>query len=464
MPTDVRLTRLEWGFVALGVVVAHGFFVHLVLFPSSYDAGAYVQAARDIVADGLFSKFASSELRTYGYPLFLSLVYRAANAIGLPFQFVLFEVQLVLYIGAAYFARNGLVGRDATAAHIIFCGLLGNYYCLLYASDSLTESLSLTLLLVAVGCWLRLWQDCLRTVPLVIGSLAVGFAVMIRPANLFMVFAWVVGFAILWARPRASGARMFSRLLVLALATALPALPQLANNIRYYDEASPLVVSDLGRMQGLWGIMYLKYATALPPIPTPQVYYDNPFFRSSTVDEAAPWRWYASYPARGVVTVALHTFNLTDQDLLFTYSRDLRPWYRLPLGVLNHGVVALGLLGLLLLGRTVFASRKAAWIEGYVALVVLMGANWAVYALSAVEMRFGLVLLMVLFPLAGYALMRISVNRSVTTLSAVSAYLLCYIVGALLLSGWVRSQAVQIRGEPSQFEKVGVERPPRTLR
>ena len=445
-----RLTRLEWTCLALGVAIAHGFYVHAWLFPSSYDASAYERAARDIVANGLFSKFFFSELRTYGYPFFLSLVQRAAEAAGLPFQLLLFEVQLLLYVAAALFVRNALVDRHPGVARIVFCAVLVNYYCLLYASDSLTESLSLTLLLTAAGCWLQLWQDRQRMAPLVAGSLAVGFAVMVRPANLFMVLAWLVCCVLILARPQRRLAQSISRALAVAFAIALPALPQLANNIRLHNQLTPLVATDLGRAQQLWGVMYLKYATALPPVPKPQVYYDNPFFRDTHVDEAAPWRWYAGHPGRGLLTVALHTFNLTDQDLLFTYSRDLRPWYRLPLGVINHGIVALGILGFLLFGRTAIAGGNAAVAEAFIALAVLVAANWVVHALTAVEMRFGLVLLLVLFPLAGYAAVRVAASNRIATKAATVAFVVGYTVAALLLSGWVRSQAAQIRGEPDK--------------
>ena len=82
--------------------------------------------------------------------------------------------------------------------------------------------------------------------------------------------------------------------------------------------------------------------------------------RERTLDVEAPWRWYLEHPGRGLLTIALHTFNLTDQDLLFTYSRDLDPWYRVPLGIVNHAAVALGALGLVLLGCRARAARDSA--------------------------------------------------------------------------------------------------------
>ena len=85
-------------------------------------------------------------------------------------------------------------------------------------------------------------------------------------------------------------------------------------------------------MQQVWGIQNIKYATGMPPVPRGAIYYHSPFWRGTELDvRNRRWRWYVDYPGRGSLTLAIHTFNLTDQDLLFTYSRDLHPWYRVPL-------------------------------------------------------------------------------------------------------------------------------------
>ena len=118
------------------------------------------------------------------------------------------------------------------------------------------------------------------------------------------------------------------------------------------------------------------------------------------MSDDAPWTWYFDHPWRGIATIALHTFNLTDQDLLFTYSRDLVPWYRIPLGILNHAIVALGAVGLVLFGRRAWAAEDPRERDGLVVLLALLAAHWAVYAWTGVEMRFRSVILLILFPFA----------------------------------------------------------------
>ena len=440
-----KLSRAEWCALGFAVLVAHGFLLHEWLYPSSYDAGLYLQIAHELATNGLFHRYVAAEMRTYGYPYFLSFVVRGAAASGLPFQVAVFELQLLLYLGAVFFLRGALIRVWPLAARIAFCGLLANYYVLIYTPTTLTESVSLTLLVFIAGCWLRVYQRSGTLWPLVAGSLAAGYAMMVRPGSAFMVATWIVGLVIIALRKRPGAVRAAVNTALVATALVLPALPQLANNIAFFHKRTPLVYADLGMMQQVWGIQNIKYATGMPPVPRGAIYYLSPLWQGTSIDTKSPWRWYVDNPGRGVLTLAIHTFNLTDQDLLFTYSRDLHPWYRVPLGVVNHGVVALGLIGLVLLGRRVVAQGDAAAIDAFALMLVLMGANLAMYAWTAVEMRFGAVVLLILFPLSGYAATRLWSERRSRTLLAVGLGIGLYILAALLLSNWVREQSELIR-------------------
>ena len=453
--------RAEWACVAFAVIVAHAFLVHEWLYPSAWDATSYFDIAKDIADRGLLRKFHGSDFRTYGYPFVLSIVLRAAALAGVSFVLLLFELQFLAYCGAAFLLRRALAPVSARAARITFCALLVDYYALIYTPESLTESLSLTLLIVATAAWVTLWRAGLAVWPVIAGSAAVGFAFMVRPANAFMVAVWVFGFLWLVLRDRPRPARAALLLVLLVTAMALPIAPQVRTNAMYYGKLSPMVSVDLGQLQQSLGAQNLKYATALPPVSRAPVYYNNPFYEGTTIDEASPWSWYVLYPLRAAATLALHTFNLTDQDLLFTYSRDLTPWYRVPLGIVNHAVVALGLAGLVMLGRRVRAEKDPRSREPYVMLVVLIVANWAVYAWTAVEMRFGSVLLLILFPLAAYAALRVAAMRSIRGIGLAAAAVATYVALALLLSAWVRDQSELIRedrmsrAEPIQARVAG---------
>ena len=439
----VKLARIEWCALSFALLVAHAFLVHEWFFPSTCDAWEYVHLGREIADRGLFHL--TTDLRTYGYPFILSFVLRTATMLGLSFTVVLFELQLFFYLTACLFFRSTLSRTSPLAARIAFCGLLVNYYVLIYIPESLTESVSLSLLVIAGGCWLVAYRGGAGVWPLVAGSLVASFAVMVRPANMFMVAAWIFGVVIIGLRQRPAASRVYVAGACIVTALVFPALPQLANNVRQFGKWTPLLAVDLRKIQQMLGIQNIKYATGMPPVPVQQIYYSNPLFVGTTVDVASPLRWYLDHPGRGVVTLVLHTFNLTDQDLLFTYSRDLDPWYRLPLGVINHGAVVLGLIGLILLGRRIYLARERGERDASLALLALIGANWAVYASTQVEMRFGSVLLLVLFPFACYTATRVAAGKSVRIIAATALGVASYIALALLLSSWVRGQAAPIR-------------------
>ena len=440
-----RLARPEWAAVVLAAVIAHGFLAHELFYPSAADAKQYANIGREMAERGVLHRFTASDVRTYGYPFVLSFVHRGAVALQLPFDVALFGLQFPLYMMACLLFRNALFGVSALSARVAFCGLLVNHHVLVYASQSLTESLSLTLLLIAGACWVEMHRRKPSVWLMAAGSLVIGIAVMVRPANVFMVVAWVAGAMVIGRRRGTGLRRTIPWVACIVAGVGLPAIPQLLNNVREYGRCTPLLVADLGRRQQVLGIQNIKYATAVRPLPTATVFYRNPLWPGTTIDDEAPWRWYVANPGRGALTLALHTFNLTDQDLLFTYSRDLDPWYRRPLGLVNHAVVGLGLIGLFLVARRASGQGRPAWADAFFVLVVMLVANWAMYAWTAVEMRYGSVLLLVLFPLAGYAATEAVRKRDVGAVIAAGIGLTVYVALALLLSHWVRDQAPLIR-------------------
>ena len=114
---------------------------------------------------------------------------------------------------------------------------------------------------------------------------------------------------------------------IMLVAIALPMTPQI-NSASISERCRRSSIPTSGLLQQTVGVQNLKYATAMLRSPHSRVFYNNPMYADTTMSETSPWTWYFKYPLRGAATIALHTFNLTDQDLLSTYSRDLDPWYR----------------------------------------------------------------------------------------------------------------------------------------
>ena len=439
---DSVLSRREWVALGTAIVIAHLFYWRIVLYPSAFDAQNYFDIAADIDRNGLFSNFYNSNIRTYGYPLLLVAVSRAASLIGIPVGWLLFEAQLALYLFAAYFVRRAFAKLWPVFAGWAFIGIVLNVFALSYTPESLTESVSLSLILLATACWLTLLAGPTTWRPVLAGSILMGAAVMVRPANLFALLAWVLSVAAVCIARRPRAPALATIVVALLVGAALPMLPQYVNNVRHYDQHTPLVAARLGHNQQIWGIGYLKYATALPPVPNPSIFYENPFAKAGPIDDEQPLAWYVQHPRAGALTLALHTFNMLDQDLVFTYSRDLDPWYRIPVGIANHAMVGAALIGIAIL--VVRARRDRAYAFAAGAVIAYVVSHIALHATSTVEMRFGLPLLLLAGPAATAVVGEVARVRSKWLLPLAIA-VLGYTAAALALSDWVRQQAPSIR-------------------
>ena len=438
------LSGIEWSALAMAIVIANAFYFRGLLYPSDYDAALYVEIAIDIGQRGLFSKYHYSDLRSYGYPLFLLAVKGLADAIRVPWGLAIFEIQLSLYLGAVLFVRSQLARASLSMARLFAITSLLNVVALVYFAETLAEGLSLVLLLVATGCWVHVFAAGNRALLAVAaGGLAVGAAIVVRPANVFVIpVCAVAGFAVAVLRGWSARQRAVATLVAVPV-VALALIPQFVNNVQHYGRWTPLLAASLAHNQQIWGIEYMKYATALAPIPEPSVFYRNPFAEGRPVDETRPLAWYVDYPGPGAATLGLHVFGMLDQDLLFTYARDLDPWYRRPLGVATHGAIALAMLGMGLLARRSRHDREQR--AAFVVLSTFILCNVALHALTAVEMRFGLPLLVVAAPLAWWFLREAWPRSSNGRRALIAAFVGAWIVGSLLLSDWMRAHAAPIR-------------------
>ncbi len=102
---NLGLNRLESAALVVGIVIAHLFFFRNLALPLSYDDSGYAEAGRDILENGLFSNFHESQIRTYAYPLFLSLPHWVSDLTGAPFRGTVFALHLLIYFSAAAFLR-----------------------------------------------------------------------------------------------------------------------------------------------------------------------------------------------------------------------------------------------------------------------------------------------------------------------------------------------------------------------
>lgn len=436
-------SRFRITVLAAAILFSHAAAIRQIALPLRYDQVTYDTPARDMLAQGVWSKYGFGEIRTYGYPLFLAGMYRASSFFHANSRWVVFEVQLTLYLFASLLVSHSIAKYSARVAAAVFIGLSANFLTLISCSDVLTDSFSICLILLLGWCWLKYLNSRGTTAAVlcVAGGLLAGYACTVRPANIFLIPVYLVAAA---AKPLISGTSLvnISRAglsTVLAFAAILiPLAPQRLHNERFESSQRWLAAVDLQNSTFAVGIMLAKYATALPPNPRPEVIYNNPFYSEKSTPRPEfkrQWLWYFQYPVRGFLTLAIHVFGLLDPDLIFAYNTDLDPWYRVPVGIVSHLIVFLAAWEF-----TAFVRRFSSQVVFTTVLLLYVLAYLAVYAPSAVEVRFGLPLWLLIFPFAALRVMKLSGDSPLQRRGLVIGAFV-FLIAADGLSAWIRDQA-----------------------
>ena len=411
-----------------------------------FDSWGYHYLAEIIRTQGLLAW--PTDIRTYGYPLFLAAVsgFRAVPQEEL--RLIVFAAQWAAYLGVcAYVARKLAAVLDSprlgAAAYVL--GAL-NPILLLHTAEPLSDLLSAVLILASVAlAWKAPAHERPRatTLQIFLSFFFAAAGVAVRPANVVIVVALVVVWAIRGLRWRDLAWKEAGA----AIAGLVPPfIPQVLINHRLFGTFNPLIEKDLYRQQANWGMGALKYATLVQPDRSPFLVYTNPLYRG----DATPALFLRHHPLDYLATLALHGFAMIDPDLPFTYVTDLAPWYRWPLSIFSYLLVYAALAGALV-GLARILLRRELTADTFVVLstVVVAGACLALYLPVEVEGRFGLPLLALAMPLAvaGGALVRPGphLRRSAKALLALGA--LVAVLGGVMLSRWISTTRTNPRIE-----------------
>jgi hypothetical protein len=435
------------------LVRAHGF--HLI-----YDAGAYYRLGKALTRAGLFGLPAEAALvpgmsgllkiRTYGYPLFVALCCLFSEGTPRLVHWVVFEVQLGVLLAVCYGVSRimqELVPQRGLGPLLYACTTL-NPWVLIRTSELLADSLSISLCYLTFALLLRTCArpgtGAARTEGLparyVPGRGAVpvlflaGFCVMLRPVNLAVVPAflllWLLGPAVPWRHRLAA-------LPLLALAFALPFIPQAVNNYRLCGRIKPLLVSDIYHQSQIAGMLSIKRAGFDHPHYLLLIH-NNPLLESGI---SRPEEFRHEFPIRYGLTCALHIFSFFDQDNPFTYIRRSRSWYRWPSSVLSF--LFLGLCGYgarLALRRARQPGRASGPCFVWFAIVIVVGCQLLAYMPAHVEARYAASVYLFLSPLLVLALFRIRLLfrcRKYRCLATLGGSLGLFVAGCCGLSAWL---------------------------
>ncbi|GGD24451.1 hypothetical protein GCM10011335_29200 [Aureimonas glaciei] len=414
------------------------------------DEDSFLRAAAGLLDNWVMEPYPYSDVRPYGYPLFLVLPVWIGRVFQIDPRIPATVVQSAIYVGAAAALSWEISRVNRTFGIAALFGFSANFFAAAYLthamSDGLTIGLALWLAVVAVRV-LRAPTFSL----VLIGALLLGYSVMVRPANLFLIPLWGAALAVSY---RKNFGRLVAAGALSAVVFAGILAPQAYHNRYYYGSTNLLTVVDLGTTQQGLGVLALKYYTLLTPPGFPAVTYNpelqvfaqpaNVFYQNPLqVGRPLTWPridWYFMHPLQGLATVTLHLFGALDQDFIIPYTSDLTPPLRWPISIINHAVLLLSVIGAVKIMQALSVRKR--WEVGIVGVAFLLGFC-GVYGTAAVESRFGLPVLAFLFPLAFVGAVCVA-RMTMSGRVAVAISLSLYVVLALCLSEWLQRQAPPI--------------------
>lgn len=437
--------------VALCLATAAWAFLYSRSHPVCCDSVAYGQAAESMREVGVLGNFHTSSLRTYGFPLFVRIVTAGASS-GAARDLLVALTHVSLFLAAAVYVARALGKVSPALPRYLWIGIVANPVIAVYLPYTLTEPLTVTFILLACGTAVHAERAvtlhaCAAWIAL--GSLFVAFALVVRPASIALVAGWLAFLAFLLVK-RARALRpalwlpvVAAGCLVAAAAAAVALAPQLYINSVHHGKMTVLPATQLGEFQARMGLQLIKYGTNLDQGP-PQLNYLNPFFDGRAAPQQ-PLLWYLENPGLGLLTASLHVFNSINHDYLFVYIYDLTPGHQALVILFSQLLIWVGGAGVLFaLGSWYRQRRRAAWPTGLGIVVLTTTAGvLAINAISAVESRFGVPVLLLLGPCTVWMVEKWW--HQPPRLKLVGALLAClFVAGGYQLSEWVSQQAPSI--------------------
>src|SRR4051812_39332756 len=236
LQNDGAMTAAAWSLVAaVGVCM----FYWLRDQPFFYDANGYMIESKGISDHGLLSKWPYSDIRSYGYPFFLTGALRIARLLHHGPHAGIFIAQWPLFVASAWFATRSLFASRRTRL-FAFVALAANPLLVVYTPQAFTESLTLSCVLLATAAlaralrargqgWAAAW--------LVAGAAVSSYAVAVRRGSvLFPVCYAIAAIALIFQRKDSRRwAIVVSTGVAVLVAPLVPLVPQVIINHRHYD-------------------------------------------------------------------------------------------------------------------------------------------------------------------------------------------------------------------------------------
>lgn len=390
-----------------------------------YDETGYIHVSKLILTQGLFN--IAEPLRTYMYPLIISLVSIFTNGNIEVIKILISILQFFIYCYTVFFVSDHF--KDPIIKNSILSFGLLNPYMIQSTTLFLTDLLATCAIVISLFKVIMGDFDKKRTY--FVSFFSIIIATMIRPSSLIML---PVILLILLIRKITLKDINIARCLIAGLFSLLFFIPQLYNNVKQFDDWTPLIHQDLYEFQSRLAASYLKYGTVVIPNEEPGLVFRTPF----TVGPEETIYGLIVSNFFGFLTVyTSHLFGAIDWGYIDTYIREWYPPSRIIGSVFLYIYWILAFYGV---GLFLAMKKKniKQWFTGLSLILAFLG-YWLFIGTTVVESRFGYPLLMIIIPFAGLALKKIITDIMKTSLNRAKRfkiiifYLIIFIVVVMIM-------------------------------
>lgn len=355
-----------------------------------YDEIGYFNISKMILSQGLFNL--NEPLRTYLYPLIISLVSIFTNGDPFLLKVLLSILQYVVYIYTVLLVASTfrMISNSRVVYYCILMFGLLNPYLIQSSTLMLTDILSTCLIVWAIILIIR--SDFSTNKSYALLFLYTYGAVMIRPSSL--IFVPVVILTLIVRKYMLKDISLIKGAMF-GLVTLVLFFPQLYNNVYQFKHWTPFVHADLYEFQSNLAASNLKYSTVVIPNENPKLFYHSPFSINSNIDI---YKLLTTNFVAFVVTYLSHLFGVLDWGYIETYIVDFYPVSRIIGSLFLYTFWFFAFYG-----AASFIRREKS-VKGRFAFVALVGAfllYWAFIGTTIIESRFGYPLYLLLLPFSG---------------------------------------------------------------
>lgn len=422
-----------------------------------FDANGYIKLAAEIASNGLWGGYTMADVRTYLYPLLLSLPRTAVQQE--PSSFMALYAKWILVPYAAIAVCTWLLFRCwiVYGNFFLWIAILLNPLLLQYIPVTLTESCFLLTFASLSGLIAFYARPASSTAPpsileaplLMLLGVFAGALPVIRPAGLpvsICAFLAVLHVTLRkQTRPRSASvairnaASLTSIVLSFGCGFFIAVFPQIVLNVKHFDQFTFLPVFDLDTHQFRLGLENFKYTTLVAPTTVnPHGYYPTVrLIGNLDAYKEVPLNYYRDHVWLGLILLLTHVYQSVNYDFLQIYvpvtDYAIVSWHQL----LSSLVTVFGLFGA---GYALRHFRKEILgdpVQTFLLLALLSVS--ALNSLTAIETRYGMLATAVLSYFALRFVLHVvpALNRRQNFIIASGA--LAYAV----LSAWVSKEFVE---------------------